>query len=150
MTLRHPYSATPALLFQQKLNSNRLSGDLMARHCSFTDMQPPADLFAKIGCPVCPGRYMYECTEGLKCLVQYYSATSYHPGGSCRMGSIDRPDVVVDPQLRVKNVKNLRVCDSSIFPTIPNSNTAAPTITVGYKCAQFIKQIIQINMINSL
>ncbi|CAG2173362.1 unnamed protein product, partial [Oppiella nova] len=100
---------------------------------------PPADLLAEIGCPVCPGRYTYECTEGLKCFVQYYSTTSYHPGGSCRMGSIDRSDVVVDPQLRVKNMKNLRVCDSSIFPTIPNSNTAALTITVGYKCAQFIK-----------
>ncbi|CAG2173266.1 unnamed protein product, partial [Oppiella nova] len=94
----------------------------------------------------------YFATPGydLGALMDYYTtnksrqdgitATSYHPAGSCRMGSIDRPDVVVDPQLRVKNMMNLRVCDSSVFPTVPNSNTCAASITVGYKCAQFIKQ----------
>ncbi|CAG2172718.1 unnamed protein product, partial [Oppiella nova] len=91
------------------------------------------------GCPVCPDKYMYECTEGLLCYLKYNTATTFHTAGTCRMGSIDRPDVVVDPQLRVKYAKNLRVCDSSVFPVVPNSNTAAISITVGYKCSQFIK-----------
>ncbi|CAG2174755.1 unnamed protein product, partial [Oppiella nova] len=91
------------------------------------------------GCAMCTGRYIYECTEGLLCYMKYFTYSSLHPGGSCRMGSIDRPDVVVDPQLRVKYAKNLRVCDSSVFPVVPNSNTAAISITVGYKCSQLIK-----------
>ncbi|CAG2179336.1 unnamed protein product, partial [Oppiella nova] len=91
------------------------------------------------GCPVFTGRYIHECTEGLMCWIKYNSVTTYHVSGSCRMGSIDRPDVVVDPQLRVKYAKNLRVCDASVFPMVPNSNTASASITVGYKCSQFIK-----------
>ncbi|CAG2117136.1 unnamed protein product, partial [Medioppia subpectinata] len=100
----------------------------------------PLRSFADIGCPVCPGKYMYECSEGLKCYIRINSLSSYHPSGSCRMGAIERPDVVVDPQLRVKGANNLRVCDSSIFPVLPNGNTGAASIVVGYKCAQFIKE----------
>ncbi|CAG2107320.1 unnamed protein product [Medioppia subpectinata] len=106
----------------------------------------PMTSFADIGCPVCPGKYMYECSEGLKCYIRINSLSSYHPAGSCRMGAIERPDVVVDPQLRVKGANNLRVCDSSIFPVLPNGNTAAASIVVGYKCAQFIKEYY--NLIN--
>ncbi|CAG2121505.1 unnamed protein product, partial [Medioppia subpectinata] len=97
-----------------------------------------SDLFAPIGCPVCPGKYAYECVEGLQCYLNYNTHTAYHPGGSCRMGAIERPDVVVDPQLKVKGIKNLRVCDSSVFPVLPNANTASASIVVGYKCAQYI------------
>ncbi|CAG2166670.1 unnamed protein product [Oppiella nova] len=93
----------------------------------------------RFSCPVCRYRYLYECTEGLMCYIRYNTLSSYHPVGSCRMDSIDRPDVVVDPQLRVKYAKNLRVCDASIFPVLPNANTGAAAITVGHKCAQFIK-----------
>ncbi|CAG2115533.1 unnamed protein product, partial [Medioppia subpectinata] len=92
-----------------------------------------ADLFAPIGCPVCPGKYAYECVEGIQCYINYNTYTESHPGGSCRMGAIERPDVVVDPQLRVKGANNLRVCDSSVFPLIPNANTAAASIVVLYK-----------------
>ncbi len=55
------------------------------------------------------------------------------------MGDINRDDVVVDPFLRVKNAKNLRICDASVFPDIPNSNTNAPTNMVAEKCASMIK-----------
>ncbi|CAG2107402.1 unnamed protein product [Medioppia subpectinata] len=97
--------------------------------------------FSFIGCPDCPDKqYLYECIEGLKCYIQYNTVAGNHPAGSCRMGAIERADVVVDPQLRVKGANNLRVCDASVFPIIPNANTASAAILVGYKCAQFIKQ----------
>ncbi|CAG2172721.1 unnamed protein product, partial [Oppiella nova] len=104
--------------------------------------------FSNYGCPVCTGRYIHECTEGLMCWIKYNSFSSYHPSGSCRMGSIDRPDVVVDPHLRVKYAKNLRVCDASIFPSLPNANTAAISITIGYKCSQFIKDTYDLKYTN--
>ncbi|CAG2107783.1 unnamed protein product [Medioppia subpectinata] len=106
----------------------------------------PLPPFSAIGCPDCPDKqYLYECAEGLKCFITYKSGTSYHPSGSCRMGAVERPDVVVDPQLRVKGAKNLRICDASVFPVIPNGNTAAAAITVGYKCAQIIKDYYNLN-----
>jgi choline dehydrogenase len=45
---------------------------------------------------------------------------------------------VVDPQLRVRGIAGLRVVDSSIFPTIPSSNTNAPTIAAAEKGADLI------------
>jgi choline dehydrogenase len=62
--------------------------------------------------------------------------TSYHPIGSCRMGS--DADSVVDGQLRVRGVKGLRVADCSIFPTMCSANTNAPAIAVGEKAADLI------------
>lgn len=62
--------------------------------------------------------------------------TSYHPVGSCRMGSDTAS--VVDNQLRVRGVHRLRVADCSIFPTMCSANTNAPAIAVGEKAADLI------------
>ena len=62
--------------------------------------------------------------------------TSWHMVGTCRMG-VDE-NAVVDPQLKVRGIGNLRVVDSSIFPTIPSSNTNAPSLAVGEKGADLI------------
>lgn len=62
--------------------------------------------------------------------------TSYHPIGTCRMGS-DAASVV-DAELRVRGVQGLRVADCSIFPTMCSSNTNAPAMAVGEKAADLI------------
>jgi choline dehydrogenase len=64
--------------------------------------------------------------------------SAYHPSCSCRMGAIDDPMAVVDPQTRVIGVEALRVVDSSIMPTITNGNLNAPTIMLAEKAADHI------------
>jgi len=64
------------------------------------------------------------------------SETAYHPAGSCRMGTDEM--AVVDPECRVHGVRNLRVVDSSIMPTVTNGNLNAPTIMIGEKAADHI------------
>jgi choline dehydrogenase-like flavoprotein len=66
--------------------------------------------------------------------------TLYHPVGTCKMGSVDDPTAVVDPQLRVIGVSRLRVIDASIMPTLPSGNTNVPAIMVGERGAEFLKQ----------
>ena len=95
--------------------------------------------FETSGCPSCDKPYKYLCTESIECFIRYNTDSSYHPSGGCRMGSIDRPDIVVDPFLRVKHTQNLRVCDASIFPYLPNGNTNCAANMVGEKCSQMIK-----------
>lgn len=62
--------------------------------------------------------------------------TVYHTASSCKMG-IDEM-AVVDPELRVHGIKNLRVIDSSIMPTITGSNIHAPTVMIAEKGADMI------------
>lgn len=63
--------------------------------------------------------------------------TDHHPVGTCRMGTDAM--AVVDLDLRVRGIEGLRVCDSSIMPRVPSSNTNAPTIMVGEKGADIIR-----------
>jgi choline dehydrogenase len=62
--------------------------------------------------------------------------TSWHMVGTCKMGVDEK--AVVDPQLKVRGMANLRVVDSSICPTIPSSNTNAAALAIGEKGADMI------------
>jgi choline oxidase len=66
--------------------------------------------------------------------------TVYHPAGTCRMGNREHPLTVVDPQLRVKGVHQLRVADASIFPSMISVNPCLTCMMIGERCADFIKQ----------
>ena len=57
------------------------------------------------------------------------------------MGAEDDRMAVVDPQLRVKGIKGLRVVDASIFPNVTSGNTNAPVIMVAEKISDDIRGI---------
>jgi choline dehydrogenase len=71
-------------------------------------------------------------------LVRQSARTVYHPAGTCRMGK-DR-DAVVDTRLKVHGIDGLRVADASIMPVITRGNTNAPSIMIGERAADFIRQ----------
>ncbi|HHS89012.1 MAG TPA: choline dehydrogenase, partial [Rhodobacteraceae bacterium] len=70
--------------------------------------------------------------------LREHAESAYHPCGTCRMGALDDPRSVVDPEGRVIGVDGLRVSDSSVFPRITNGNINAPSIMVGEKMADHI------------
>ncbi|KAM8720826.1 hypothetical protein ACLKA7_006812 [Drosophila subpalustris] len=75
-----------------------------------------------------------------ECLARYYSQTIYHPVGTCKMAPDSDPFGVVDPRLRVRGLRGLRVIDASVMPTIPNGNTNAPTLMIAERGADMIKE----------
>ena len=69
-------------------------------------------------------------------LIQGLTETDYHPCGTCRMGDPDKG--VVDSQMKVYGVENLRVVDGSILPKIVSANLNAPIQMIAHRAADYI------------
>ena len=65
--------------------------------------------------------------------------TTFHPGSTCRMGPADRSWAVVDDQLRVHGLQNLRVVDASIMPRMISANLNAATQMIADKASDMIR-----------
>ncbi|WP_137801919.1 GMC family oxidoreductase N-terminal domain-containing protein [Kocuria sp. 2SI] len=65
--------------------------------------------------------------------------TVYHPAGTCRMGALDDDLSPLDPQLRVKGVKGLRVVDGSIMPQLVAVNPNITTMLIGERASDIIR-----------
>jgi len=76
--------------------------------------------------------------DALNTYIRANAETEYHPVSTCRMGPDDMS--VVDSNLKVKGIQNLRVAGASIMPKLISGNTNATSIMIAEKAAQFMLQ----------
>ena len=72
----------------------------------------------------------------IETFVRRKAETIYHPVGTCRMGNDDA--AVVDREMRVRGIDNLRVVDASVMPTLIGGNTNAPTMMIAERAADLL------------
>ena len=93
-------------------------------------------------CPAldAPSQFPKDSDDFWRWYTRQIASTVYHPVGTCRMGGKEDKEAVVDPQLRVRGIKNLRVVDASVMPEIISGNTNAPVIMIAEKASDIIKE----------
>ncbi|VVO42948.1 GMC family oxidoreductase [Pseudomonas fluorescens] len=83
-----------------------------------------------------PGRTFADRAE-LGAYLRRNARAALHPVGTCKMGTDSMS--VVDPQLSVRGIENLRVADASIMPNIVSGNTNAACTMIGERASDIIR-----------
>jgi choline dehydrogenase len=129
---RHRPAIDPGYLSDERDTRALAAGLKMARE--FVTAKPMASICSS---ELAPGAHVRSDADLLQ-YVRNSVVTLYHPVGTCSMGGESRWNSVVDPELRVRGVRGLRVVDASVMPFVPRGNTNAPTIAIAERAADLI------------
>ena len=92
-----------------------------------------------LGDELSPGAAAQSDTDILARVAQEANS-GYHPTCTCKMGVDADPMAVVNRQLKVRGVENLRVVDASVMPMLVSGNTNAPTVMIAEKASDMIRE----------
>jgi choline dehydrogenase len=95
--------------------------------------RPPFDAWR--GAEFVPGAELTGVAE-LAALTRVTTGASGHPVGTCAIGM--GPEAVVNPDLTVRGLSNLRVADASVIPTLGSANTQVAVTAVAERAADLI------------
>ena len=129
----NPYDY-PKILFNYLENEDDLKQTRECIHVA-RKILSQTSLSKHAGKEVSPGSDKQSDDE-LNEYIRSNAETAYHPCGTCKMG-IDG-NSVVDENLKVKGIQNLRVVDASVMPEIPSANLNAPTLMIAEKASDLI------------
>jgi choline dehydrogenase-like flavoprotein len=102
------------------------------------DLSATEPLRGLLGDELMPGTDASD-DDALAAAVRAGCEIYHHPVGTCRMGTADDPDAVVDSRGAVHGIRALSVIDASIMPSIPAANTNLPTIMIAERCAAWLR-----------
>ncbi|XP_066245363.1 alcohol dehydrogenase [acceptor]-like [Euwallacea similis] len=103
---------------------------------TFKNLQ--AQLFV-IPYPNCDSQYEQLSKDWWICAIKTLSTTLFHPVSTTRMGE-DPKTSVVDANLKVHGIENLRVIDAGIFPDHISGHPNAAVIMIAEKISDVIKR----------
>jgi len=84
-------------------------------------------------------KYDKKTNEHWECLLKYMVSTTSSTAGSCRMGLETDTDAVVDSELNVIGISNLRVIGRSVLPMITSAYSHVPCIMVAERAYNIIE-----------
>jgi len=85
---------------------------------------------------VLPGPSMTRA-EDRRMFLEKAAFTHHHPVGTCRMGTGD--DAVVGPDLKLRGMEGLHVCDASVLPSITTGPVNAAIIAIAERFSDLLR-----------
>src|SRR5690606_2929434 len=95
---------------------------------------------APLARPVYPSRRPFDEAGVLRRPLEQITGSGYHPCGTVPMGPDGDPRAATDGRGRVRKVASLVVADASLMPTIPSSNTNLPTLMIGERFGEWLRE----------
>lgn len=138
VTLRSADPAAPMRIHQNFLSAPADWAATRAAVRMIRDIGRQSALQPYIGKELAPGKDVTSDAD-IDAFIRKTAITVHHPAGTCRMGADDDPGAVVDSQLRVRGVRNLRVVDASVMPDLTSGNINAPVIMIAERAADMIR-----------
>ncbi|RVE50265.1 hypothetical protein evm_005100 [Chilo suppressalis] len=155
-TLLHPKSKGEILLKSSNISTRPIiitnyfddSDDIktLIRAIEFARKLEKTEHFKSLGIEFVPlklsgcARLSLFTDEYWECYIRHMATTVYHPVGTAKMGRKEDRTAVVDGNLLIHGIHNLRVVDASVMPTIPGGNTVAPTLVIAEKAFEIMKK----------
>jgi choline dehydrogenase-like flavoprotein len=84
-----------------------------------------------------PGSHV-KSDEEIDAFIAKNAITLHHPVGTCKMGSSDDPMSVINSNMQVHGVSQLRVVDGSAMPRVIRGPVNAPIIMMAEKISDHI------------
>jgi choline dehydrogenase len=128
-----PYNY-PKILFNYLEHEDDLKKTRECIHVARKILSQPS-LAKYSGKEIGPGKEM-NSDDDLNDYIKSNAETAYHPCGTLKMG-IDKM-AVVDENLKIYGLQNIRVVDASVMPEIPSANLNAPTLMIAEKASDAI------------
>lgn len=137
VTLRSPNAADKAVCTPHFLTDPDDISAVISGIRQIREIMTSKPIAARVVSEEIPGPQVCTDDEILR-FMQETGNSAHHQGGTCRMGGDGM--AVVDERLRVRGLERLRVVDASIMPHLTSGNTNAPTIMIGVKGGDMIRQ----------
>lgn len=94
---------------------------------------------SRFGQLVIPHPWVMKKRTRLERFVWYMCGSGYHPCGTAPMGVAEDPMAVTDQKGKVRGLEGLYIADASLMPTIPSSNINIPTLMMGERIGEWLR-----------
>ncbi|KAK0479219.1 aryl-alcohol oxidase [Armillaria novae-zelandiae] len=92
-----------------------------------------------VSAPVWDGYILGLATNTTEDDIRNGVASLFHPVGSASMSPVNADWGVVDPDLKLKGAKGVRIVDASVLPFLPAAHTQVPVYVFAERAADLIK-----------
>lgn len=131
--------ATEAPLIETNLLGDPVDRERMREALRWIARLGKTKVLSELARMVYPSRRPFDDAGELRGPIEQITGSGYHPSGTVPMGPDRDPLAACDGRGQVRGVRGLVVADASLMPTITSSNTNLPTLMMGERFGEWLR-----------